>query len=201
MVPWHVLLILLIPVVVAILANLLRGAEQKNRKDRPASSSGEFRTPTRQSSRPSTDLDRFLEEARRRREPPIRSPVVVEREAAQAARPEPAPRSQRPTRPTPTRPRETRVPPRRQPVLLEEETSSRRSVPVVTPEPAAEPVRAVEVSPAQLPAPPPAPAVVRVKAISPLLRQVVQGLRTPRSAAAAIVLREVFDQPLCKRRR
>jgi hypothetical protein len=40
-----------------------------------------------------------------------------------------------------------------------------------------------------------------VKKPSPVLRQVAQILRSPRSAAAAIVLREIFDAPMCQRRR
>ncbi len=204
--PWHVLLILLIPVIVAILANLLRNAEQQNRKDRPGSSSGEFRTLSRQQGRPVTDLDRFLEEARRRREPTERREVSVEREKPQPPRPAPAPRQQRSSRPTSSRSRGERVPPRRQIVVLEEEVVTRPSVPAPAPKavPEAKPARSVEEPPAPPAAaspPPPLPVAVREKAVSPLLRQVMQNLRTPRSAAVAIVLREIFAPPLCKRRR
>jgi hypothetical protein len=52
--------------------------------------------------------------------------------------------------------------------------------------------------PAAVPA---APATLRRQAVSPILAQVVALLRSPQAAGSALVLREIFDRPLCKRRR
>jgi hypothetical protein len=41
----------------------------------------------------------------------------------------------------------------------------------------------------------------RERTASPVLREVVRMLRGPRTAAAAVMLREVLDRPLCMRRR
>jgi hypothetical protein len=196
--PWHILIILLIPVAVVILSSLFRTAEQKNRRDRPG---GEFRPPPR---RPVTDLDRFLDEARRRREPPERREVPGGSEVTPATKPGPPPR---PPRQTPPRPREIRLPPRRQPVLLEDVPPSRppAAPPPPVQVPVAEPVRSASAAPAvRAPAPaitPMTPTPSRQQALSPVLQQVAQVLRTPRSAATAVVLREVFGPPLCMRRR
>jgi hypothetical protein len=52
-------------------------------------------------------------------------------------------------------------------------------------------------------APQPAPVPVRGtrdRQVSPILAQVAKLLRSPQAAGAAFVLREILDQPKCKRR-
>jgi hypothetical protein len=188
--PWHVLLILLIPVAVVILSSLFRTAEQKNRRERPGA---EVRTPPR---RPTTDLDRFLEEARRRRQPPERREVPDGTEVTLPAKPPPPQRPQRQV--PPVRPREARVPPRRTPVLMEEARPTSPPIPFAQPAAVAE---AVPAKVSDVPPPPPAQTTTRQQGVSPVRRQVLQLLRAPRSAATAMVLHEVFGPPLCKRRR
>jgi len=199
---WHVLIILLIPVAVVILASLFRGAEQRNKKDRPLAQGRESRNP---SGRGGTDLDRFLEEARRRREAAERREAAGTRQEIEMPKPTPPPpRQKRQSRPTPPRPREMPEPtPRRKPVVLEEVPVARPVVVLAEPTPA-QPVRPGEstsVKPVELAAPPPAPINTQPKAPSPVLQQVARMLRSPQSAASAIVLREIFDQPLSRRRR
>lgn len=64
---WPVLVIALIPVAVWILATIFRGVEEVQRENRPqARDRDEFRVPRR----PAGELDRFLREARTRRESP-----------------------------------------------------------------------------------------------------------------------------------
>ncbi len=199
--PWHVLLILLIPVAVVILASIFRGAEQKNKKDRNSSPSGEPRNPSR---RAGTDLDRFLEEARRRRETSERRETVGTRQESVAPKPAPPPRQKNQSRPTPPRPREMPAPPpRRQPVLLEEVPVGRPVVVLAEPTPAqlVRPGESTSVKPVELAAPPPAPMNTQQKAPSLVLQQVARMLSSPQSVAAAVVLREIFDQPMCRRRR
>jgi hypothetical protein len=49
--------------------------------------------------------------------------------------------------------------------------------------------------------PPSTPQPARPRAVSPVLGQVFQLLRSPRSAAVAVVLREILDRPVGQRRR
>jgi hypothetical protein len=126
--------------------------------------------------RPVTPLDRTLDEARRRRQQqPVKRPAPPEV---------------------------------KRPVMLEEVRRPPRSPakPIVLALAEPEPPRAEYAAP---PAPsvataPPAPAEVSRVArqpASPMLLQVRQLLRSPRSAAAGFVLREILDTPRCRRRR
>jgi len=193
---WEILIIPLIALGVWILGTLFKGEDERLKKDvrRPGNFSG--RAPAR---RPVTDLDRFLEEARLRREaeekrktppaPPPRPPI---------ARP---PLGQRPPRQRETSPR-----PARPPIRIEE-------VPVAIPTtgPVATSVvpEAVLVVPrpqpvAEMPSSPPsspAPTTTRDTRPSPILQQVRSLLSKPQTAGTAFVLREIFDRPLCMRRR
>jgi hypothetical protein len=189
MIHWEILIIPLIALGVWILGTLFKtGEDEKLKKGvrRPGNLPG--RGPSR---RPVTDLDRFLEEARRRREaearpkpppvpPPVRAPV---------ARP--------PLRERPTRPRE--APPRvAAPVIRTTE------VPVVRPveqPPLVEPVLPVASIREATPPPPPAPIETRPAQPSPILQHVRSLLSKPQTAGTAFVLREIFDRPLCLRRR
>lgn len=185
---WEILIIPLIALGVWILGTLFKSGEDEKMKRgvrRPGSGAG--RGPSR---RPVTDLDRFLEEARRRREqeerpkpPPARAPV---------ARP---PLRERPSRVSDTPPR---VAP---PVIRAPEIPV--AVPVARPieQPAlVEPVVAATPTREAAPPPPPAP-MPRPAPTSPILQQVRSLLSKPQTAGTAFVLREIFDRPLCQRRR
>lgn len=199
---WEIIIIPLIALGVWIIGTLFRSEDEKAKKAmgrRPPFSpkNGGGRTSGR---RVVTDLDRFLEEARRRREPQER------RKAPPPPPPSRAPAPRPPLRERPTRTQE--VPRIAQPVIVKEEPL----VVLPAPRPAASPSIA-EPTPT-LPSPnlgesrvgelqaretsPPAAPVTRP---SPISQQVRSLLSKPQTAATAFVLREIFDRPLCKRRR
>lgn len=181
---WEILIIPLIALGVWILGTLFKtGEDEKMKKGvrRPGSVTGRG-----SGRRPVTDLDRFLEEARRRREaeespkpPPVSPPV---------ARP--------PLRERPARQRE--APPRAAAPVI-------RTAEVLVARPVEQPVLAEAVLPvaSSRAAPPPPPALIETRPAqtSPILQQVRSLLSKPQTAAAAFVLREIFDRPLCQRRR
>jgi hypothetical protein len=202
------ILILLVPLIVWILSTVFKGDG-----DRPGSSPGSAARPQTQR-RPVTDLDRFLEEARRRREAAERGQQanaetqqrpVPPRETRPAPMPE-----RRPVRP-PTPPRRRNVdtvPPQpvRAPVLLEAVADAPATnfpaprVDALRPEP----VR-VE-GPVPLPVPSPALSplfVIRSPGTrpAPALVKLAELLSSPRTAGTAIILKEIFDRPLSRRRR
>lgn len=181
---WEVLIIPLIALGVWILGTLFKGGEgDKLKKDVRRPSKVSVRASSR---RPVTDLERFLEDARRRREKeerPIPPPA-----------PPPAHTSivRPPLRERPSRPRET--PPRvAPPVIRREETPL--AIPVA--QPVAEPVIAEPIVVVPLAA----PTTTRDTRLSPIAQQARSLLSKPQTAATAFVLREIFDRPLCKRRR
>lgn len=198
---WEVLLILLVPLGVWILSSIFKGEDQQPRSGTRANMEEK---PQR---RPVTDLDRFLEEARRRRE----AAQGGAPKAVVPARPQPKPIAAREQRPAPERKPASAAQPRpalrapqpsRQPILLE-------AVPEVqvvarAPVPRAE-APTIPASPPAMPPPPPpvavVPRVVTPVKLSPALARVTQMLSSPQAAAAAIVLREIFERPLCQRRR
>jgi hypothetical protein len=185
---WEILIIPLIALGVWIVGTLFKSEDEKTKKGIRSRNNPPGRVPGR---RPVTDLDRFLEEARRRREaeekpkpppapPPTRAPI---------ARP--------PLRDRPTRLRET--PRLATPPIAKEEfvvtvPAGRPALPPPVAEPAAAPPLAFEASVQPSTAPTPTRPV-------PVLQQVRSLLSKPQSAACAFVLREIFDRPLCKRRR
>jgi hypothetical protein len=189
---WEILIVPLIALGVWVLSTIFKGGEDDRAKKgarRPGTPYG--KSPAR---RPVTDLDRFLEEARRRREA--------------EERPQPPPPPVRPTvarpplreRPTPRR----QPPPRPAPTLRSDEGFVAMPVarPVEQP-PAAEPIL---VAPATPEAPPFAPLPVtppttREARSSPIVKQVRALLSKPQTVGTAFVLREILDRPLCKRRR
>jgi hypothetical protein len=192
---WEILVIPLIAVGVWVLGTIFRGAEDERQKAamrqrRPGGPAG-----PRPQRRPVTDLDRFLEEARRRREA--------------AARPAPPPRPPEPRAPE-RRPLLQREPERPTAVTRRPEPLARPAPPPPPPEAVvavrrAEPV-VVEAVPAPHPPPPaPPPAVVEVRARTAtgaaIQDQVAALLRSPRGAGAALVLTEILGPPLCRRRR
>ena len=197
--PWEVLLIVLVVVGVIILATVFTNSNEQPKNRQPPRDLRP-RTPNR---RPITDLDRFLEEARRRREgreaaEPRPRPAPTVAPAPAPPRPAAPPR-ERPVRTVPdqpTRPAKVAPPapsPRREPVVVE-------AVPVfeLVPEPEARRLETV--------APPPPPAPARPvqhqepRKLSPTMAQIVTLLGSPRTAAAAaFVLGEVFNKPLALR--
>lgn len=183
---WEILIIPLIALFVWIIGTLFKSEDDKTKKGVGRRGNVSGRPPGR---RPVTDLDRFLDEARRRREPEVPRKTAPPPPRAPVARPTVRERPQPPREPLR----------RAAPVLVEEE--------VVVALPAPRPVEAVPVAelvaaeslPRQpsISVPPPAVAVRS----SPISQQVRSLLRKPQTAATAFVLREVFDRPLCMRRR
>jgi hypothetical protein len=198
---WEILIIPLIALGVWIMGTLFKNEDDKTKKvvgRRPPFSPqngggrGGGRAPGQ---RVGTDLDRFLEEARRRREP---------EERRKAPPPSRAPAARPPLRERPTRPQE---PPRLATTPSIPPNSGRDRggaeegvvvLPVPRPVakvPVAEPVSSL---PSAREAPPPS---VPSTPSSPIVQQVRSLLSKPQTAATAFVLREIFDRPLCKRRR
>jgi hypothetical protein len=183
---WEILIIPLIALGVWILGTLFKtGEDDKTKKNlrRPGGVSGRG-----SGRRPVTDLDRFLEEARRRRE-------VEER-------PKPPPSA--PVRPTTPRPSQRPALQRETPPVAPPVARRVEAPPVVSvARPVAQPARAepVLVAAPTRDEPPPAPTVTRPTQPSPILLQVRSLLSKPQTAGAAFVLREIFDRPLSLRRR
>jgi hypothetical protein len=179
---WEILIIPLIALGVWIIGTLFKSEDEKTKQGVGRRGKVSGRAPGR---RVVTDLDRFLEEARRRREPEERRKVP---------QPSRAPVARPPLRERPTRPQE---PPRvATPVIVKEEVLVALPAPrPVAPPPVAQPVTSPTL--AREASPPPAPST----RTSPIAQQVRSLLSKPQTAAAAFVLREIFDRPLCKRRR
>jgi hypothetical protein len=211
---WELWGVLIVGAAVWILGHLLRqGAEEENRRgpgrpppparrpDRPPGHPG--RPP-----QPSTELDRFLQEVARRKQ-------AVEQQRSREAAQKQQQQARRQVRP---RPETSDRPPRRRgaeavPEVLPVEPIRRPpSVerPLETRVPVAQPVRRVE-------APPPVVAAevaevlpaasARVfpptarQAPAPALQKLAAMLRTRDDLQAAIMLREVLDRPISRRRR
>lgn len=182
---WEILIIPLIALVVWIVGTLAKSEDDRTKKGVGRRGPVTGRQPGK---RVVTDLDRFLEESRRRREPEERRKAAPPPARVPAARP--------PVRERPSQPRET--PRRAAPVIAQEEVVFALPSPqsVATP-PVAEPVVAAPVAREQsVSTPPPAPRT----SSSPISQQVRSLLSKPQSAATAFVLREIFDRPLSKRR-
>jgi hypothetical protein len=219
------LIIPLIALAVWILQYVFKGPEDNKPQQQQGKGRAAASPPRPGSGRPRrqvNDLDRFLEETRKRKQQEERKPVViaeavpanptdraeaVERERrAQSARPRP--QATPAARPVP--------PPERRPQRVEQ---PRR--PGVSPSPretpSAVPLEAVLVEPIpSLPPPPPRPATaggetVRApreaaqaassvkRTISPVLVEVVRKIRQPQGALLALVLHEILDAPVSRR--
>jgi len=180
---WEILIIPLIALGVWIIGTLFKSEDDKTKKVAGRRGNMPGRTPPGR--RGVTDLDRFLEEARRRREPEESRKVAPSPSRAPVGRP---PLRERPTRQPP--------PPRvATPVIVQEEAVVLPVPRPVAPPPVAQP--AASPPSAREAPPPPAPAARP----SPIAQQVRSLLSKPQTAATAFVLREIFDRPLCKRRR
>lgn len=151
------------------------------------------------------DQDRFTRELARMRSQPADVPMARPAESARPAQTLPTARPvvQRP-------PRLVRPVPVTRPV---EPLPESRLLPVARPlaEPKSDelapPARSTS-EPARMPAPPPPPPPPSVEAasgstkrVNPAAQLALNLLRNPNSAAAALILREVLDRPLCLRKR
>jgi hypothetical protein len=201
--PWEVLLIVLVVVGVIILATVFTNANEQPKNRQPPR---DLR-PRTQNRRPMSDLDRFLEEARRRREGreaseprPRPAPVV----APVPAPPRPAaPPRERPVRTVPDRPAppaksapapRPAVPrPATPPVVVE-------PIPVFQVVPEMEARRLETVAPSTAANARATAGATDDRRPSATLAQIVTLLASPRTAAAAaFVLGEVFNKPLSLR--
>jgi hypothetical protein len=193
--PWAILLIALVVIGVVVVANVFRSAaeEERERERRRAGRPG----------RPVTDLDRFLDEARRRRD-----------EGDRRRRPAPRPDAIEVDRP-PSRRALVQPPPLRsatRPV-------ARPGVPFPA---AAGPAFATPPGPPPRSSSSPAPIVLKPADEEPILNalpvasappsgtptgtgrsatvaQAFTLLRSPQAAGAAWLLREILDEPRCRR--
>lgn len=195
---WEILVVPLIALGVWILGTLFKGEDDRTKRGaarRPGGAPGRG-----QARRPVTDLDRFLDEARRRRE--------MEERRKKAPTPPPRPTESRP--PLRERPAPRPTPPRSVP--SRQDVPDAISVPRPAPVPPPPPVREVVIETIPVvplpqpvieaaPPPPPAPAKVRQEIPSPIAQQVRALLSKRQTAGAAFVLREILDRPRCMRRR
>lgn len=186
---WQILLIPLLALVVWIVGTLFKSEDDKTKKGVRGRGTATGRAPGR---RPVADLDRFLDEARRRREVearpkpgPAPPPVRVSSETRPAVRERPTRLREAPRVAVPAFPKEE---------VLEVLPAARPASPALE----AQPVASPRLSSA--PATPP-PATFAAPRPAPVLQQVRELLSKPQTAATAFALREIFDRPLCRRRR
>lgn len=190
---WEVLLVPLIAMVVAILASVFRGAEEaKRRNNNQRQGTG----PESQRERPRTDssgIDQFLEEIRRRQAERQDSARTTQREM------------RKPRQAPPTAPAEERPMP---PVELPPQPPRRREVPIlaVALEVPIVPAIAVPEVPIARPVFSAAPVVnvprtEGTAAAGAVRTHLAAILKTKPGLRTAFVLREIFDTPMCQRRR
>jgi FtsZ-interacting cell division protein ZipA len=205
----------LLPIIVLfvwIVSSFMRNTENDksgNRSQRTAR--GERPTRERGTQRSATDIDRFLEEVNRRRRQaaerppsrpePAKAPVPVRPQPASSTRPKPG--SQRPA--PQARPSSGRPVPTAQPVKPVPQTTAQRIA-------AADAVAILEVLPAASAAPAPSaaeafPATGQQRGVDAASNatafpgQLITLLQGPQSLATAVILKEIFGQPRCRRRR
>ena len=216
---FEIFIIPLIALVVWILQYIFRGPEEKKAPGRPGTRTGSTRpTANRPARRQTTDLDRYLEETRKRRQAEDRKPVVVAevvQEKTAAERAEEMERERRkaampPKPPPPPRPQRQ---PQRVPTGMPE--PPRRPLSPPPPVPSARPVVVVESVPV--------PVVVPVEegrasgrtepiaaldsrrreerqiAAAPMQMELARLLKSKNGMAAVFVLQEVFGQPISRR--
>jgi hypothetical protein len=202
---WAMLAVPAIGFVVWLLTMLFRNATQP-----PPPPSRARRPPPREADEPrrqtSSDLDRFISETRRQREMDEkrgqrpsqgsagarqRRPVILE-EVEEQPRPRPAPRPAF----VPPRPTARPTPVVRPPVPVLEMAGLAATAPMMT----AVVATALPVMPDQPDAP--VDMLKRTEAATaPLLLDLQEMLKEPKSAQLGFALREIFDAPLCRRRR
>lgn len=193
---WEIWLVPLIAMAVWILGALMRGGKQEKRPAAPEPGRGNGGEGGR-APQPNTDLERFLEEVQRRRQAAEPAEPREQQAAEGRARSEPSggrPYSSPSRRPRPARPPRPR--PQVEDALPLEVDPVVRSEPLMVLPVAAPPIGvslAVEAATSR----PPRPAQERAQLRGPLTAM----LKSSESLRTAIALREIFDPPLCKRRR
>jgi hypothetical protein len=176
-----------IALVLWILNNLIRNADDKQARNARRRAEAEEAQPAEQSK---SDVDQFLEEInrmRRRTEPPRRQ------EPSEVVRAEEPPHPSEPARPVyvPTvvetpRPQRPRPRPAQKPRTLVAKPSG---------------AEILDVIPVAVPAAPYKPAAVPTRQPSPAVVQLRSMLRSPGTIQAAIILQEVLGPPRCRRGR
>ncbi len=193
----EIFIIPLIALAVWILHYIFQGEDESKPQPRPRQPAAGPR-PVDRPRRPVSDLDRYLEETRRRRQDDGRPVVVAEvvpvappraeekpRAVVSPVRPAAPPRIER--RPPPSAPELARRPPPAQPSL----PSAMDVAPLPT-----NPIVRQEVTSLRTDAPPMAVEVLGgTRAPSPLLGELARMLGTPRSLAAAVILHEMLERP------
>lgn len=185
---WEVLIIPLIALGVWILSTIFRTFEEARELERPRGGAVGDNKPSGAPKRTGNELDRFLEEARKRREPPVTK-----------RRPEKAPAAS-PLDPAPV---ETPLPPKRsEPVRIVRRggEASRRRVEPAAPAAAPVPREPVKVELPEVP-PPVTPATMPRPAGSPLIKRVLGMLNDREGVKVAFLLREILDRPVGQRGR
>ena len=179
---------LVIAVGMWILGSVLRNASQEKRPPQDRSGGA--------ARRPSSDLDRFLEEARRRRgedsNPTVSETVQAVERRPQEKKPQQR-RQQRPPNQQPRRPRQ--APATVIPVVLAEIRSTAFVEPI-SPLTAPAAILATGIGSAA----PPIPVVNRSgTSVAPALAKVIALLRSMEGLRSAVVLNEIFGAPRCRR--
>jgi len=212
---WESLIIPLIALAVWILSTVFRGEEEqpKERPRRPGTE-GRPRPPRRGT----TELDRFLEAARARRNKPIAKPDEQERppqpepvvleampveQPPEKLRPRPSPIVERQPRPRPAKASPPLAEPVRPPVAMPVGPPAQITRPSALPQvPVTETRTPTQNPPGESP---PAPAMIvpptQARRPSPAALKLLEMLKDKQTLAAAVMLREVFDRPLALRRR
>jgi hypothetical protein len=197
-----VLVVILLVWIVSYLVRQAEDAKDLRRRQLPGRGQQTSESPAR---RPVSDIDRFLEEVqRRRRQGSEQRPIVVREKPSDPTPvlPPPSPRGTRvQTRGQSRRPAVASVP---VPPAASRDTGRARlleAAVVLEAQPVQPDAPLVQTSAASLgfPPQPAAPVSVITEPSFPALESLTALLRSPESLSTAIVLREVLDQPLCRR--
>lgn len=190
---WEILIFPLIALGVWILSTIFRGVEEqreKNRPPRPREEGASVKVPRR----PVSELDRFLDEARRRREAAQQrqqqtAPVLVEPIPEAIPLPRPAPKPA--PAPAPASPLPRKI---ERPALQPTEPPRRAPEPA----PAVPVVQTLAQSQASTHSPVPG-TTVQARKLSPVLARLMPLLKDRPSLGTAFVLNEIFGRPRCEK--
>ncbi len=224
--PWQIAVLILIVLVVVVGATIFANSADAPKRNKSTDLRPEAGTVRpRPEKKPVSDLDRFLAEARRRRESaekrtqppaPVPLPVAPPRPANRspepprpAPRPRPQPPVERPRQAKSTRPQPPLPSPRRPASAPEPVTVQPIPVFQVIAEPEATVRPTAPTPPQQTPVNEVTPATAALasnttneRSMSPAFAQIVTLLGSPRkAAAAAFILGEIFNKPLSLRNR
>lgn len=194
----EIFIIPLIALAVWILQYIFQGEDESKQQPRPRQP-GAAPRPVNRPRRPVSDLDRYLEETRRRRQDDGRPVVVAEVVPVAPPRAEEKPRTVIPPARPASPPRVERRPPVPVPEPVRRPPPAQTSLPAamdVAPLPT-NPIVRQQVASLRTDAPPMAVEVLGGSraAASPLLGELARMLRTPRSLAAAVILHEMLERP------